>query len=762
MADYRLAVVSRTVSQLARQDVLNGKAKFGIFGDGKEVAQVALAHFFKHGDWRSGYYRDQTLMMALGLTSVRQLFAQLYADTDINNEPSSAGRQMVCHFATPTHDAQGEPLAQLHNFNSAADLSPVAAQMPRALGLAYASKLYRSLDSDDPRFSAQGNEVAVATIGDASTSEGIFWETLNAAGVLQVPLLTIVWDDSFGISVPTEFQTCRHSISQALAGFQGSPAGVRIQRVRGWNYEEVYSALADIMPTLRADHQPALLHVCELTQPQGHSTSGSHERYKSQERLRFETEMDGLTHFRSWILEQNIASTTELAELENQALAHVQDERRSAWQNITARFAKQRQQVADLYTDLRKQPDCDTHLLTTELERLPQYNLYSELSASLQRLINTGVKVQRLQDFYHQHNRTLHTTYGSHLYNETSSSALLVPEIKPVYSQTSEVIEGRLVILKCMENLFATDQRFFAIGEDIGALGGVNLCFQGLQEQFGALRVTDTGIREATILGQGIGAALRGLRPIVDIQYLDYLLYCLQILSDDLASLHYRTAGQQLAPVIIRTKGHRLEGIWHSGSMLGMVINAIRGVHVCVPRNMVQALGMYNTLAQGSDPAIVIEVLNGYRRKEKLPDNYRQFTVPLGKVEVLRQGNDLTLLTYGACVRVAVEACQRLAQLGIDVELIDAQCLLPFDRDGEVVKSLQKTNAIAFLDEDAQGGATGFMMQQVLEKQRGYEWLDAQPITITAADHRPPYGTDGNYYSKPNAEMVCDRIKAMF
>ena len=512
VTDYRLAITSRIASRLARQDVLNGKAKFGIFGDGKEVAQVALAHFFQHGDWRSGYYRDQTLMLALGLTSVRQLFAQLYADTDINNEPSSAGRQMVCHFATPTHDLQGQQLSQLENFNSAADLSPVAAQMPRALGLAYASKLYRQdMGWQDTRFSADGNEAVFATIGDASTSEGIFWETVNAAGVLQVPLLTVVWDDSYGISVPTEFQTCRHSISKALAGFQGTPAGVSIHSVRGWNYHEIYTALTDIMPKLRNDHSPALLHVYELTQPQGHSTSGSHERYKSAERMRFETDMDGLTHFRAWILEQSIASSEELQQIENQALAHVQEERQIAWQNFTASFDTQRQRVADLYESLSNQTNSNTALLTAELERLQSSSLHSELSASLHRLISAGETNDDLQELYQQHNHLLNTTYSSHLYNESSSSVLHVPEVKPIYSETSEVVEGRTVILKCMENLFASDARFFAIGEDIGTLGGVNLCFQGLQERFGALRVTDTGIREATILGQGIGC--RFARP---------------------------------------------------------------------------------------------------------------------------------------------------------------------------------------------------------------------------------------------------------
>ena len=766
VADYRLAFLSRAVSRLARQDVLHGKAKFGIFGDGKEIAQVALAHFFKHGDWRSGYYRDQTLMLALEATTVRQLFAQLYADTDTEREPASAGRQMVCHFATRTHTTTGEYLSQMQTYNSAADLSPVASQMPKSLGLAYASKLYRQLGIDASRFTQHGDEVVFATIGDASTSEGIFWETINAAGVLQVPLLTVVWDDNYGISVPTSYQTVKNSISKALAGFapdKDKQSAVKIVSVQGWNYNDLYLAFHHLVPIVRAQHLPTLVHVKQLTQPQGHSTSGSHERYKSQERMRFEQEMDALTVFRQWLLSEEICTDAELQTLEQEALALVQEEQQRAWQEFRAPIAKRQSNLIELYRRLQAEDNEAQGILSAEIEHLQSLSNNWQLEASMHRVLlqmhtSATTTVRALKEFLHQHQQQMREIYNSCVHNSTKTSALQVAEVKPIYSPDSKEMDGRMIILKCMENLLATHDNFFAIGEDIGKLGGVNLCFQGLQERFGELRVTDTGIREATILGQGIGASLRGMRPLVDIQYLDYLLYCLQILSDDLASLHYRTAGSQIAPVLIRTKGHRLEGIWHSGSMMGMIVNAIRGVYLCTPRNMVQALGMYNTLVKGCDPAVLVEVMNGYRLKERLPDNYQQFTVPLGKVEVLREGTDITLVTYGACVRVAAVACQHLAALGIEVELIDIQCLLPFDLEQQIVMSLQKTNNVAFLDEDVPGGATSYMLQQVLEQQGGYEWLDAPPITITAKDHRPAYGTDGNYYSKPNEEQVCTAL----
>lgn len=759
IADYRLAYLSRAASLLGRKEVLGGRAKFGIFGDGKETAQVVLARFFAQGDWRSGYYRDQTLMFALQLSSVRQFFAQLYADTDIKAEPASAGRQMVCHFATHTHDASGKALAQTESYNSAADLSPVAAQMGRAVGLAYASRLYREVEAlrGYTDFSRNGDEIAFATIGDASTSEGLFWEALNAAGVLQIPLITLVWDDSYGISVPIAQQTIKQSISTALAGFQSTSTqrGLNIYQVAGWDYNALYLTLQQVVPKVRQTHTPALVHISELTQPQGHSTSGSHERYKSEARLSYEKDKDCLRMMRQWLLEQGIVSAAELERCEQQATEFVARERDAAWDNYRRPHETGRQELLTLYRQLPAEVQSSAIQQLQALPQVTQRDLARSLHSTLLQVKDTSSEVVvQLRARYQHHDQQWRERYGAHLHC-SHGSALAVPEVEPEFAADSETVDGRVIILRCFENLLRRDPRFFAIGEDIGKLGGVNLCFQGLQAQFGAARVTDTGIREATILGQGIGAALRGLRPLVDIQYLDYLLYCLQLLSDDLACLHYRSAGTQCAPVIIRTKGHRLEGIWHTGSMLGMIIHAVRGVHVCVPRNMTQAAGMYNTLARGNDPAIVVEVLNGYRRKERLPRNYREFTVPLGVPEILRAGKDLTLLTYGACVEIAQHSCETLAQLGIEVELIDAQCLLPFDRRGVVATSLRKTNALLIVDEDVPGGASAFMLQQVLEASGGYDWLDLPPRTLTAAAHRTPYGSDGDYYSKPNAEQIC-------
>ena len=759
IADYELACLSRAASVLARQEVLNGRAKFGIFGDGKEVAQIALAHFFAEGDWRSGYYRDQTLMFALQMSDVRKFFAQLYADSDRQFEPASGGRQMVCHFATDTHAMDGRALSLLARCNSAADLSPVAAQMGRAVGLAYASKLYRQ--TPDPNYSKSGNEVTFATIGDASTSEGLFWEAINAAAVLQVPLVTLVWDDNYGISVPTSYQTCRQSISTALGGFKFSEGegGIDIYTVAGWDYNALFTLFRQAIPRVRKNHVPAVIHVQELTQPQGHSTSGSHERYKDSERLHYERQQDCLAKFRGWLLENSLASDQQLDDCEQRAEAFVKEQRDLAWQQVRQPIEADRERVLSLYQKLATNSTDEIFFSEerTRLEAIPHVG-QRDLGQSLYRAIlanrsNQQGELQELRTFYRDHHQRLHTTYSSHLYCH-DGSALAVPEVKAVYDDSDQEIDGRLVILACFDNLLQ-DQRFFAIGEDIGQLGGVNLCFEGLQEKFGNLRVTDTGIREATILGQGIGAALRGLRPIVDIQYLDYLLYCLQLLSDDLASLHYRTAGGQRAPVIIRTKGHRLEGIWHTGSMLGMVVNAVRGVYLCVPRNMVQALGMYNTIAQGDDPAIVVEVLNAYRCKERLPKNYRQFTVPLGVAEVVRTGRDLTIVTYGACLQVANLAGNLLEELGIDIELVDVQCLLPFDRTGVIRQSLAKTNAVVFVDEDMPGGASAYMLQQSLEMGDGYDLLEVPPVTVTAGAHRGAYGSDGDYYSKPNAEQIC-------
>ena len=612
-------------------------------------------------------------------------------------------------------------------------------------------------------FLSNGNEIAFATIGDASTSEGIFWEALNAAGVLQIPLVTLVWDDNYGISVPTAQQTIKQSISTALAGFQSTAEhrGMDIYQVAGWDYNALYLTLQQAIPKVRQTHTPALVHVRELTQPQGHSTSGSHERYKSAARLQYESDKDCLRMMRQWLLAQGIATAAELEQREQRATQFVERERDAAWEHYRRPHEAGKQELLALYRQLPAAVQGDAVQQLQALPNATQRDLARSLYHTLVQVKDSDSEVvAKLQARYQQHDEQLRQRYSAYLHCEHNST-LAVPEVKPEFTDASETVDGRVIILRCFENLLQRDARFFAIGEDIGKLGGVNLCFQGLQEQFGAARVTDTGIREATILGQGIGAALRGLRPLVDIQYLDYLLYCLQLLSDDLACLHYRSAGGQCAPVIIRTKGHRLEGIWHTGSMLGMVIHAVRGVHVCVPRNMTQAAGMYNTLARGNNPAIVVEVLNGYRRKERLPHNYRDFTVPLGVPEILRTGKDLTLLTYGACVDIAHSACATLALLGVEVELLDAQCLLPFDVHGLVVKSLQKTNALLIVDEDVPGGASAYMLQQVLEASNGYDWLDLPPRTLTAAQHRSPYGSDGDYYSKPSAEQICRTAYAM-
>ena len=775
IADYRIGYLSRQASLIGRKEVLTGKAKFGIFGDGKEVAQLAMARVFKKGDWRSGYYRDQTFMFATGACTIKQFFAQLFADTNLDHDPASGGRQMNNHFATRYLTPEGEWTSQKTSFNTSADISPTGGQMARLLGLAYASKIYRqsreqsSGAESSAKFSINGDEIAFGTIGNASTSEGLFWETMNAAGVLQVPLLMSVWDDEYGISVPAQYQTTKQSISKIMAGFESEPGlpAFHMQVVKGWDYLALVSAYEEAATICRQQHMPVLFHVVEMTQPQGHSTSGSHERYKSKERLAYEDSIDCLTKMREWILAESIASLGELERLEAEGRAQVETWREEAWREYLAPLEAERSEVVALYNRMQGESHhaelvarAAQDLLRTPalMRRTIHSSMRRTLIALRDEASESKEELRQKIAHYAQEN---HQRYSSHLFCETSRSPLAVPEVKPVYGDSPEKVDGRQVIQKFFDIHLGRDSRVFIVGEDIGKLGGVNLEFDGLQAKFGESRVTDTGIREATILGQGIGAAMRGLRPVVDIQYLDYLLYCFQGMSDDLATLHYRTVGGQVAPVIVRTKGHRLEGIWHTGSPMGMILSGIRGIHVCVPRNMVQAAGMYNTLFKGDDPALVIEVLNGYRVKEDLPSNIGEYTVPLGVPEILAEGTDVTLVTYGACVRVAQEAVKMLVDVGISVELIDVQTLLPFDRYGLILDSIKKTNAAVFLDEDVPGGASAYMMQEVLEKQCAYEYLDSMPRTIAAREHRAAYGSDGDYYSKPNAEQIFDVIYNM-
>lgn len=771
LKDFSIACQSRFASLIGRKEVLSGKAKFGIFGDGKEVAQVAMARAFQKGDWRSGYYRDQTVMMALGELTLKQFFAQLFADTDVNNEPASAGRQMNNHFGTRLIGENGEWLDQLAQPNTSSDISPTAGQMARLVGLGYASKLYRQNKRlhGANKFSRTGNEIAFGTIGNASTAEGLFWEAMNACGVLQVPVLMSVWDDAYGISVHAKHQTTKESISKIMAGFdyENELKGIAIHVVKGWDYEQLVMTYNAAAEDCRREHIPQLVHVIEMTQPQGHSTSGSHERYKSKDRLKWEEDFDCISRFRTWILEQKLATESELTEIESAAQKDAETAKAAAWEDYLRPLETERGEALSLLTKLAsttgRQDLCDK--TSQELQRLPtlyRRNIQSGLKRLLFQLsdIDHDLKIPLIR-FVERYETINQRRYSSHLMSETSKSPLLVNDIEPIYSSQSEKVDGRQVIQRFFEKAIERDPRIFICGEDVGQLGGVNLEFEGLQEKFGDLHVTDTGIREATILGQGIGAAMRGLRPIADIQYLDYLLYCFQGMSDDLATMHYRSAGGQIAPVIVRTKGHRLEGIWHTGSPMGTIIHGIRGMHVCVPRNMVQAAGMYNTLLKGDDPALVIEVLSGYRLKETLPDNIGDYTVQLGVPEVLSEGTDITLVTYGACVRIAQEAIKLLEQAGISVELIDVQTLLPFDRFHKIKDSVAKTNALLCLDEDVPGGAAAFMLQQIIEEQKAYDYLDAAPRTLTAKPHRAAYASDGDYYSKPNPEDVFELVYEM-
>jgi 2-oxoisovalerate dehydrogenase E1 component len=765
LADYRVALLSREVSLLGRKEVLSGKAKFGIFGDGKELAQIAMARVFEKGDWRSGYYRDQTFMFALGALTVKEFFAQLYADTDIEREPHSGGRQMNSHFASRFVNPDGSWKSQLAQYNTSADASPTAAQMSRLLGLAYASKLYRQFPELDKEqnFTRTGNEIAFGTIGNASTSEGIFWETLNAAGVLEVPMVISVWDDGYGISVPNKFQTTKESISKVCAGFarEDGTNGYNIKVVHGWDYPELLNAYQEITKAAREQHIPGLVHVIEMSQPQGHSTSGSHERYKSKDRLAYEQSIDCLTRMRDWMIQHGISNAKDLEQMEEEIRREVLHQRNAAWEEYQAPMRAEREQLLNLFEAISNEGASPAFTRISEaFQRYPAITRKSILSSArraayILRERDTEA-AQALRSFIAQFTQENRQRYNSKVIVEGARSALQLPGIGASYEGSVEKIDGRLIIQRCFDHHLSRDPRIFIVGEDVGKLGGVNLEFEGLSDKHGDFRVTDTGIREATIFGQGLGAALRGLRPIVDIQYLDYLLYCFQLMSDDLASLHYRTAGGQVAPVIIRTKGHRLEGIWHTGSPMGMIIHGIRGIHVCVPRNMVQAAGMYNTLLQSDDAALVVEVLNGYRVKEDVPTNLEDFQVPLGVPEVLKKGRDVTVVSYGACISIIREALPLLDQVGIDIELIDVQTLLPFDRFGMIKESLEQTNALLVVDEDVPGGASAFMLQQILEVQKGYEYLDAQPRTLTAREHRSPYGSDGDYFTKPSVEDVVE------
>ena len=772
LKDYQFAHESRQASLMGRREVLTGKAKFGIFGDGKEIPQLAMARAFQNGDWRSGYYRDQTFMMAAGMFTLEEFFAQLYGDPDQDFNPGTVGRLMNNHFATRYINADGSWMKQTDLKNSSADVSPTAGQMPRLLGLAYASKFYRNnpdLKQFD-QFSINGNEVAFGTIGDSSTSEGAFWETMNAAGLLQVPMAMSVWDDGYGISVPKEFQTIKGSISEALGGFEETKEkqGFLIYKIKGWDYPSLIQAYREGVKLCRELHKPVLFHVNEITQPQGHSTSGSHERYKSKERLEFETEFDGIKKMREWIINEGIAIVEELDDIEKAAVKRVREAKKKAWQNYTAPLKKKRD-------DFLKMVDVSTcncskteriEALKEDLAKVGEpirKDTMSSAKRTLRLICNScsnpenslKTNVTKWFDKAMENNRD---RFNSHLYNEDQFSALKIDPVAPVYADDAKSIPGREILRDNFDYIFGNNPRVVAFGEDVGKIGGVNQTYEGLQEKYGINRIFDTGIREATIVGQGLGLAMRGLRPIAEVQYFDYLLYALQVLSDDLATLTYRTKGGQKAPMIISTRGHRLEGIWHSGSPLSMVINSVRGVHVLVPRNLTQAAGFYNTILASDDPALIIEPLNGYRLREKVPTNIGEFRIPVGVPDIIKEGTDLTLVTYGSCVKIAEDAAAQLLDFGIDVELIDVQSLLPFDINHSIVESLKKTNKIVFFDEDVPGGATAFMMQKVLEEQKGYFHLDAEPRTITAQDHRPAYSTDGDYFSNPNAEDVFDAV----
>ncbi|PNQ72615.1 transketolase [Hanstruepera neustonica] len=769
--DYKLAVTSRECSLLGRREVLTGKAKFGIFGDGKEVPQLALAKAFENGDFRSGYYRDQTFMMAIGELSIEQFFAGLYANTDLKEEPMSAGRQMGGHFATHSLDENGNWKNLTQQKNSSADISPTAGQMPRLLGLAQASKIYRHVDGiNTTNFSVNGNEVAWGTIGNASTSEGLFFETINAAGVLQVPMVMSIWDDEYGISVHARHQTTKENISEILKGFQRDENhnGYEILRVKGWDYAALIETYQTASKIAREEHVPVLIHVQELTQPQGHSTSGSHERYKDENRLAWEAEYDCNAKLREWIIANGIATDEELSVIEKDIAKSVREGKKAAWTAFTKPLKDEQNELVAILKEVANTSSNKVFIekLTNDLAEIKEpirKEILSTARKALRYVVNeTSASKTSLVSWINNYMETIQPKYSSHLYSESENSALNIAEVKPTYNDNAEEVDARLVIRDNFDAIFSKYPETLVFGEDAGHIGDVNQGLEGMQEKYGELRVSDVGIREATILGQGIGMAMRGLRPIAEIQYLDYILYALQIMSDDLATLQYRTKGRQKAPLIIRTRGHRLEGIWHSGSQMGGIINLVRGIHVLVPRNMTKAAGFYNTLLEGDEPGLIVECLNGYRLKEKMPTNLGEFKTPLGVVETIREGEDITLVSYGSTLRIIEQAAKELMEVGIDAEIIDVQSLLPFDLNHDIVKSVAKTNRLMVIDEDVPGGASAFILNEILNTQNAYEHLDSKPVTLTAQQHRPAYGTDGDYFSKPSVEDVFEAVYKVF
>ncbi len=768
--DYKTAVISRECSLLGRREVLTGKAKFGIFGDGKEIPQLAWAKAFKNGDFRSGYYRDQTFMMAIGQLTIQQFFAGLYGHPDIAHDPMSAGRQMGGHFGTHSLDENGNWNNLLEQKNSSADISPTAGQMPRLLGLAQASKIYRHVNGiNTTNFSDKGNEIAWGTIGNASTSEGLFFETINAAGVLQVPMVISVWDDEYGISVHAKHQTTKENISEILKGFQrdDNNNGYEILKVNGWDYAALVETYQKASHIAREEHVPVLIHVVELTQPQGHSTSGSHERYKDKNRLDWEADYDCLVKMREWLLSNNIATEDALETIEKEAKKAVNEGKRAAWNAYIQPLQTEQQQAVQLLNNLAESSSNKVFInkLVNNLSDIKEpirKDIVTACRKAFRYVVTeTSAEKSALQNWLNDYIKTVQPKYSSHLYSESAQSALNIKAVVPTYDSNAEEVDGRLVIRDNFDAIFGKYPEVLIFGEDAGMIGDVNQGLEGMQEKYGDLRVSDVGIREATILGQGIGMAMRGLRPIAEIQYLDYILYALQIMSDDLASLQYRTKGRQKAPLIIRTRGHRLEGIWHSGSPMGGVLHLIRGIHVLVPRNMTVAAGFYNTLLESDDPALIVECLNGYRLKEKLPNNLGEFKTPVGVVETLKEGNNITLVSYGSTLRLVEQAAKELAEVGIDAEVIDIQSLLPFDIHHDIAKSIAKTNRLLIVDEDVSGGASAYILNEVINTQNGYQYLDSQPKTLTAQSHRPAYGTDGDYFSKPSVEDIFETVYAM-
>jgi len=767
--DYKIAFESRQASLLGRKEVLTGKAKFGIFGDGKELPQIAMAKAFKNGDWRSGYYRDQTFAFAAGICTIKEFFAQLYANPSVEADPASAGRQMNCHFATRSLNEDGSWKDLTEMKNSSSDIAPTGGQMARLVGLAYASKLYRQ----NPElaylknFSVNGNEVAFGTIGNASTSEGVFFEAINAAGVLQIPMAMSVWDDGYGISVPAKYQTTKEDISEILKGFQRDEenAGYEIYKVNGWDYPALCETYQQAIQVCREEHVPVLIHVTEVTQPQGHSTSGSHERYKDKARLAWEREFDCIRQMRLWMLESAIVTEEELQVIEATAKILVREAQKEAWNEFLADIKIEKDQAISLINNLDTYSNPSLKKVIDALAGTPDAQRKEVISSVRKALrVTLGQPSEartQLLNWYEIEKASNEERYNSKLFTDGKESPSSIDTVDAVYAGHSKMVDGRELLNACFDANFARDQRLVAFGEDLGAIGDVNQGFAGLQAKYGELRISDTGIREMTIVGQGIGLALRGLKPIAEIQYLDYLLYAINILSDDLASLSYRTKGGQKAPVIIRTRGHRLEGVWHSGSPIGMILGSLRGMHLCVPRNMTQAAGMYNMLLRADEPALVIECLNGYRLKEMMPENIGDFTVPLGKAEIIRTGTDMTIVSYGSTLRVVEEAAEELAAMGISVEIIDPQTLLPFDHDHLCAASLKKTNKLLVVDEDVPGGGSAYILQQVLEVQGGYYHLDGQPETLSAKPHRTPYGTDGDYFTKPSVDDVVETVYRM-